>query len=84
MPDQSGRRPLSLAGFSMNQSAESAGCAGECRQGAERVALEAQSRPTVAAVATLPELSVGEAGEQATVSCKERVRQPRSDIRARA
>jgi hypothetical protein len=40
MPDRSGRLPLSLASFSTNQIAESGACAGERKDGPERVALE--------------------------------------------
>jgi hypothetical protein len=56
-----------------NQTAESAACAGERQEGAECVALETSSRPAVAAVTALPELTIGEAGERATVRREERI-----------
>src|SRR5207302_2881847 len=40
MPDRSGRLPLSLASFSLTRFAESGACAGERKEGPERVALE--------------------------------------------
>lgn len=44
------------------------------KQAAEQIALETQRGPAVAAVATLPELTVGEAGVQAPVAREKRIR----------
>src|SRR5258705_10282610 len=67
-------RPVLLSG--------AAGSA-EREHGGERVALESHRRPAVAAVAALPELPGGEAGDEATVGgeergghCRQRLRQP--------
>src|SRR5262245_21640448 len=60
---------------------DSVGRRREREHGGERVALQSHRRPAVAAVAALPELPVGEAGEQATVGGEERVRHRRQRLR---
>src|SRR5919109_1809149 len=61
--------------------AASAACAHQCQQAAERIAFEAEGGPVFAAVTTLPELTVGESGEQTSVADEERIGHSRERLR---